>query len=147
MRLIDVDRLLPIFQEIYNNAYADYFKSGSNSFWKGCFSVMSEVIRVTDKQPSAYDIDKVIVQLNKASDYYECEQQGREHVAMVDLSDAIEIVGGELMDRDCNNCIHHSSGGCSQWDCKFKLATSADKIVDSVSDVGVRDKNDKRRDS
>lgn len=47
---------------------------------------------VIDKQPTAYDVDKVVEQLDKASDYYECEEQGREHVQMVDLTEAIEIV-------------------------------------------------------
>jgi predicted small metal-binding protein len=23
------------------------------------------------------------------------------------------------MDRDCKNCVYHSSGSCSQWDCNF----------------------------
>ena len=35
---------------------------------------------------------KIIENLDKASDYYECQEQGREHVRMVDLTDAIEIV-------------------------------------------------------
>ena len=42
--------------------------------------------------PTAYDVNKVVERLDKASDYYECEEQGREHVQMVDLVDAIEIV-------------------------------------------------------
>lgn len=43
-------------------------------------------------EPTAYDIDKVVEELDKSSDYYECEEQGREHVQMVDLTEAIEIV-------------------------------------------------------
>lgn len=23
------------------------------------------------------------------------------------------------MDKDCKNCVYHSSGSCSQWDCNF----------------------------
>ena len=53
---------------------------------------MSQII---DKQPTAYDIDKVVERLDKASDYYECDEQGRERVQMIDLADAIEIVRGE----------------------------------------------------
>ncbi len=45
-----------------------------------------------EKMPTAYDVDKVVEQMDKASDYYECEEQGREHVQMVDLTEAIEIV-------------------------------------------------------
>lgn len=50
---------------------------------------------VTDEMPTAYDIDKAIEQLDKASDYYECAEQGRERVRMIDLIDAVEIVRGE----------------------------------------------------
>ena len=39
-------------------------------------------------------IDDMVEQLDKASDYYECDEQGREHVQMVDLSEAIDIVRG-----------------------------------------------------
>jgi hypothetical protein len=58
----------------------------------GGVEVMSQII---DKQPTAYDIDKVVERLDKASDYYECDEQGRERVQMIDLADAIEIVRGE----------------------------------------------------
>lgn len=34
----------------------------------------------------------IVERLDKASDYYECDEQGREHVQMLELSDAIEIV-------------------------------------------------------
>ncbi len=47
-----------------------------------------------EKMPTAYDVDKVVEQMDKASDYYECEEQGREHVQMVDLTEAIEIIKG-----------------------------------------------------
>ena len=50
---------------------------------------------VTDEMPTAYDLDKVVEQLDKASDYYECTEQGRERVRMIDLADAIEIARGE----------------------------------------------------
>ena len=53
-----------------------------------------EYIKVSDVDNilTAYDIDRVVEELDKSSDYYECEEQGREHVQMVDLTDAIEIV-------------------------------------------------------
>lgn len=50
---------------------------------------------VTDEMPTAYDIDKVVKQLDKASDCYECTEQGREYVRMIDLTEAVEIVRGE----------------------------------------------------
>ena len=39
-------------------------------------------------------IDDMVEQLEKSSDYYECDEQGREHVQMIDLSEAIDIVRG-----------------------------------------------------
>lgn len=42
--------------------------------------------------PTAYDVDAVCKNLDKASDYYETDEQGKEHVQMVNLIDAIEIV-------------------------------------------------------
>ena len=52
----------------------------------------TDVFEEIRNMPTAYDIDKIVEELDKASDYYECEEQGREHVQMVDLTDAIEIV-------------------------------------------------------
>lgn len=59
------------------------------------------VIDIIKNHPTAYDIDKVVKELDKASDYYECEEQGREHVQMVDLTDAIEIVKDGGVSEDC----------------------------------------------
>lgn len=41
---------------------------------------------------TAYDVDMVCKNLDKASDYYETNEQGKEHVQMVNLTDSIEIV-------------------------------------------------------
>lgn len=57
----------------------------------GRYSLM-ELINNIQKEPTAYDVWKVIEELDKASDYYQCEEQGREHVQMIDLTKAIEIV-------------------------------------------------------
>ena len=50
--------------------------------------------------PTAYDVDAVVEQLDKASDYYEFDEQGMEHVQMLRLVDAIEIVKGGGIDAD-----------------------------------------------
>lgn len=35
------------------------------------------------------------------------------------------------MDRDCKNCVYHSSGSCSQWDCRFTTINDVrNKAVD-----------------
>lgn len=78
MRLIDADRLKEVLDRNFNHT--------------GGAEVMYQII---DKQPTAYDIDKVVKQLDKASDCYECTEQGRECVRMIDLTEAVEIVRGE----------------------------------------------------
>ena len=37
------------------------------------------------------------------------------------------------MDRDCKNCVYHSSGSCSQWDCNF--TTTNDVRNEAVDDT------------
>lgn len=78
MRLIDADRLKEVLDRNFSHT--------------GGTEVMYQII---DKQPTAYDIDKVVKRLDKASDCYECTEQGRECVRMIDLTEAVEIVRGE----------------------------------------------------
>lgn len=78
MWLIDADRLKEVLDRNFGHT--------------GGAEVVCQII---DKQPTAYDIDKVVKRLDKASDYYECDEQGKERVQMIDLTDAIEIVRGE----------------------------------------------------
>lgn len=82
MRLIDIDELKDV-------AIVRPQNHMECMFIKQCSKQLN-----LDDIPTAYDIDKVIEQLDKASDHYECEEQGREDVYMVDLTDAIEIVKG-----------------------------------------------------
>lgn len=92
MRLIDADALL----ENYN--LKDATKYGNKDAQQQSHSystmMMYEIADMIEDAPTAYDVDKVVYQLDKASDYYECEDQGREHVQMIDLSEAIDIVKG-----------------------------------------------------
>lgn len=40
------------------------------------------------------------------------------------------------MDRDCKNCVYHSSGSCSQWDCSFTTINDVrNKAVDDFVKV------------
>lgn len=40
------------------------------------------------------------------------------------------------MDRDCKNCVYHSSGSCSQWDCNFTTTNDVrNKAVDDFVKV------------
>lgn len=93
-------------------------------------------------EPTAYDIDKVVEELDKSSDYYECEEQGREHVQMVDLTEAIEIVKqGGVSDDVCewkqdNMCekVYRVCGGCftSAYQKDFKFCPYCGKKIKVV---------------
>lgn len=82
MRLIDADLLKKNCK--CTGEFEDYFK---------CVS-LSELAKVIDNQPTAFDVNKVVKQLDKASDYYEFDEQGKENVQMINLTKAIEIVKG-----------------------------------------------------
>lgn len=91
MRLIDADELeghikiLGIWDEVENK---DVFTN----------DIKDAILKLIDAQPTAYDPDKVVEQLDKVSDYYEFDEQGMEHVQMLRLVDAIEIVKGGGVD-------------------------------------------------
>lgn len=46
------------------------------------------------------------------------------------------------MNRDCKNCVYHSSGSCSKWDCEF---TTVDDVRNKAIDdfVEAIDKEDR----
>ena len=84
MRLIDVDTLKI---NLYHNKKV---------------VLNDDLVKCIDDTKTAYSVDKVVEELDKASDYYECEEQGREHVQTLDLTDAIEIVkDGGVSDDVC----------------------------------------------
>lgn len=83
MRLIDADELIK---------YIKIWEIGTS-----ISSDQKEFIDCINEQPTVFDVDKVVKQLDKASDYYEFDEQGKEHVQMVNLVQAVEIVkGGEV---------------------------------------------------
>ena len=79
MRLVDADIIEKMFD---------------GGTWQG-----DMMITITRDLPTAYDVDKVVEKLDRASDHYECEEQGREDVYMIDLTDAVEIVKGGGIDE------------------------------------------------
>ena len=91
--LISREKVTQDISEIFADVLICSRTSGTVSFDE----VNRRVQECLKNQPTAYNVDKVVERLDKASDYYECEDQGREHVQMVDLVDAIEIVrtGGD----------------------------------------------------
>lgn len=83
-RLIDADELIK---------YIKIWEIGTS-----ISSDQKEFIDCVNKQPTVFDLDKVVKQLDKASDYYEFDEQGKEHVQMINLTEAIEIVKGGGVD-------------------------------------------------
>lgn len=91
-RLIDAETLK---QELYQQWFMDILLTQNSG--KDMFYALAQKI---DEIPTAYDPDKVVEQLDKASDYYEFDEQGMEHVQMLRLVDAIEIVKGGGVNGD-----------------------------------------------
>ena len=93
MRLIDVDALLLELELLYDEADAKYHETDFDSFYGGGCSMIQEVIKGVEKQPTAFDVDNVVEQLEKDK-FIDCEtvlsdvHQGYN----AGLSRAIEIV-------------------------------------------------------
>lgn len=83
MRLIDAKELLNERPETLNPNMNDEIKSAYNKGWNAC---NSEWISLIDEQPTAYDIDKVVEQLEEN---YSCDVG---NLKMISLDKAIEIV-------------------------------------------------------
>ena len=48
------------------------------------------------------------------------------------------------MNRDCKNCVHHSSGSCSRWNCEFATVDDVrNKAIDDfVKAIDEADRED-----
>ena len=93
MRLIDADELLSKLNEAYKKANAEYHRRALNGFWCGTCSALQEAIREVKEQPTTFDVDNAVEQLEKDK-FIDCEtvlsdvHQGYN----AGLSRAIEIV-------------------------------------------------------
>lgn len=67
-------------------------RAGKGVLLKFAEEYKKSILKCIEQAPTAYDSDAVCKNLDKASDYYETDEQGKEHVQMVNLTDAIEIV-------------------------------------------------------
>lgn len=84
-RLIDADFLIADLQENFCTEIT----------CSECLNMFGrKICDVVYEQPTAYSVEKVVEQLENIADHYECEEQGREDVYMVDLEPAIDIVMG-----------------------------------------------------
>ena len=93
MRLIDADTLLLELELLQDEADAKYHETDFDSFYGGGCSMIQEVIKGVEKQPTAFDVDNVVEHLEKDK-FIDCEtvlsdvHQGYN----AGLSRAIEIV-------------------------------------------------------
>ena len=97
-RLIDADKLI----EEMSTWYWDKEKQKASEEDVSPMDLFTHLaITTVQEQPTAFDVGKVVKQLDKASDYYEFDEQGKEHVQMINLTEALEIVKGvELNERN-----------------------------------------------
>lgn len=65
MGLIDADALLLELELLYDEADAKYHETDFDSFYGGSCSMIQEAIKKVEKQPTAFDVDKVVEQLKK----------------------------------------------------------------------------------
>lgn len=65
MRLIDADALLLELELLQDEADAKYHETDFDSFYGGGCSMIQEVIKGVEKQPTTFDVDKVIGQLER----------------------------------------------------------------------------------
>lgn len=84
MSLIDADELK---KELYQQWFMDILLTQRNS--EDMFYALAQKI---DEQPTAYDVDKVVKQLEAYSNADEAERLGT--MPVVELADAIKIVKG-----------------------------------------------------
>ena len=72
MRLIDADALLLELELLQDEADAKYHETDFDSFYGGGCSMIQEVIKGVEKQPTAFDVDNVVEQLEKDK-FIDCE--------------------------------------------------------------------------
>lgn len=92
MGLIDADALLLELELLYDEADAKYHETDFDSFYGGSCSMIQEAIKEVEKQPTAFDVDKVVEQLEERSKEYNSgvRLHGKPKEMLTD--EAIEIV-------------------------------------------------------
>ena len=70
MRLIDADALLLELELLYDETDAKYHETDFDSFYGGGCSMVQEVIKGVEKQPTAFDVNKVVEELEAEQQKY-----------------------------------------------------------------------------
>ena len=68
MRLIDADEFLKKLGKEIEGAVERYYENDKDSFYGGICSACGEIRSMISNQPTAYDVDKVVKQLEVLSD-------------------------------------------------------------------------------
>ena len=94
MRLIDADALLLELELLQDEADAKYHETDFDSFYGGGCSMIQEVIKGVEKQPTAYDVDKVVGKLEDYGNEEMCYYKNTPYEKCVEecINKAIEIV-------------------------------------------------------
>ena len=93
MRLIDADKLI-----LHLNDYAlqespsDVESAGDRKVSRAVYKAITDCIRAVDEQPTVFDVDKVVEQLDELRK--ECEDPLQEYDPNYFIDKAIEIVKG-----------------------------------------------------
>lgn len=85
MRLVDID-------EFENNTVSKFERNNNFEYRDMVKSIIFSIVQDLDKQPTAYNIDRVIEQLEKVSFVDVDEKYADDGQRMLFLHDAIEIV-------------------------------------------------------
>ena len=85
MRLVDID-------EFENNTVSEFERNNNFEYRDMVKSIIFSIMQDLDKQPTAYNIDRVIEQLEKVSFVDVDEEYADDGQRMLFLHDAIEIV-------------------------------------------------------
>lgn len=95
MRLIDADKLrLCLKNYAMGESPSNVESADDRKISRVVYKALTDCVEIVDKQPTVFDLDKVVKQLDKASDYYELDEQGKEHVQMINFIETLEIVKG-----------------------------------------------------
>lgn len=147
MRLIDADALLLELELLQDEADAKYHETDFDSFYGGSCSMIQEAIKEVEKQPTAFDVDKVAEELNRIRAKKTCNKEKcdtKEICRICVVDDAIEIVkqGGvsddvcEWKQDDMCETVYRVCGSCftSAYQKDFKYCPYCGKKIKIVGD-------------
>lgn len=106
MRLIDEDKLIHEIETDREKILAKYYEEDCDPFYGGTLSALQTMVNDIEKQPTAYDVDKVVEQLEELKSLVPVNrilddivnEKPKELGMLIAYSKAIEIVKGGGVD-------------------------------------------------